>query len=130
MLVDQFTGAPIATYRDNQAPALIAAGPEGRLLIPTFALARSYYSSFHRGVRRLLGDWLPATLPPDITIQGVPDEYLSLVEARVIESDQGNLLFVINRSGYDWEVTVTPRGYPPVTVKLPTYGAVHRLIKK
>lgn len=130
VLVDAFAGLPVATYRDNQAPALIAAGPEGRLLIATFALARSYYTSFHRGVRRLLGEWLAATLPPDITIQGVPDEYLALVEARVVESDQGNLLFVINRSGYDWDVTVTPRGYPAVLVKLPTYGAVHRLIKK
>lgn len=71
-----------------------------------------------------------ATLPPDIVITGPPDEYLSLVEARLTESKQGNLLFIINRSGYDRTVTVTARGYPPVTVKLPTYGVVHRLIEK
>lgn len=130
VLVDPPVGEAVATYRDNQFPALLASGPGGRLLIPTFALGRSYYSSFHRGVRRLLRDWLPATLPPDIVITGTPDEYLSLVEARVIESEQGNLLFIINRSGYDWEVTVTARGYPSVTVKLPTYGAIHRLIEK
>jgi hypothetical protein len=38
------------------------------------------------------------------------------------------LLFIINRSGYDWAVTV--RGYAAVTVKLPTYGALHRLLVK
>ncbi len=130
VLVDQFAGEPIATYRDNNAPALIAADPAGRLLIPTFALGRSYFSSFHRGVRRLLRDWLPASLEPDMQIEGVPDEYRSLVEARVVESAQGNLLFVINRAGYDWTVTITARGYPAISVKLPTYGAIHRLIEK
>ena len=63
-------------------------------------------------------------------MQGVPDEYRSLVEARVVESDRGNLPFVINRSGYDWEVEVTPRGYQPEMIKLPTHGATHRLVRK
>jgi hypothetical protein len=68
-------------------------------------------------------------LAPDVTIQGVPDEYRSLVEARLVESERGNLLFVINRSGYDWEVEVQPRGYGAEKLRLPTHGATHRLMR-
>jgi beta-galactosidase GanA len=128
VLLDGFTGQAVATYRDNAEPALIAAGPEGRLLIPTFALGRSYFSSFHQGLRTTIGSWLPPSLEPDIRIAGVPDEYRALVEARVLESPQGSLLFVINRSGYDWEIEVCPRGYREVRVKLPTYGAVRQTL--
>ncbi|MDE0079904.1 MAG: beta-galactosidase [Caldilineaceae bacterium] len=130
VLLDDYMGQPIATFRDSGEPALISTGPEGRLLIPTFALGRSYFSSLHRGLRRLIKGWLPETLAPDVTIQGVPDEYRSLVEARLVESDRGNLLFLINRSGYDWEVEVQPRGYQPEKVRLPTHGATHRLVRR
>jgi hypothetical protein len=129
VLVDEFVGQTVAAYRDNGTPAMIASGPGGRLLIPTFPLGRSYFHSLHRGVRDLVKSWLPAALEPDIEIQGVPDEYRSLVEARVVESPQGSLLFVINRSGYEWEIGVTPRGYRPVQIKLPGYGAVRQLIQ-
>ena len=41
---------------------------------------------------------LPATLPPDIELTGeAPEEYRSLVEARVLEGATGSLLFVIIR---------------------------------
>lgn len=130
VLLHRYQGAPVATYRDNQEPALIQAGPEGRLLIPTFALGHSYVSSFHHSLRNLLRSRLPSGLEPDITVQGVPDEYRSLMEARIVESDEGTLLFVINRSGYAWEVTVTPRGYTPITLQLPTHGAKRHLIHR
>jgi len=123
-------GHPLATYTDSGKPALISSGPEGRILIPTFALGRSYFSSLHRGLRRLIRGWLPDSLSPDVTVQGVPDEYRSLVEARLVESDRGSLLFLINRSGYDWEVEVQPRGYQAESVRLPTHGATHRLVRK
>ena len=129
VLLDDYRGHPVATYRDSGEPALITTGPDGRLLIPTFALGRSYFSSLHRGLRRLIKRWLPESLAPDVTIQGVPDEYRSLVEARLVESDRGNLLFVINRSGYDWEVEVQPRGYGAEKLRLPTHGATHRLMR-
>ena len=94
------------------APGLVATGPDGRLLLATFALGRSYLWSLHRGLRRLLAGWLPDTLPPDVELTGeVPEEYRSLVEARVLEGAAGSLLFLINRSGYPWTVTVAPRGY-------------------
>lgn len=130
VLLDNYTGNPIATYRDSGEPALISTGPEGRILIPTFALGRSYFSSLHRGLRRLIQGWLPDSLSPDVTIEGVPDEYRSLVEARLVESERGNLLFLINRSGYDWEVEVQPRGYQAEKVRLPTHGATHRLVRR
>ena len=130
VLLDDYMGQPVATYRDSGEPALISTGPDGRILIPTFALGRSYFSSLHRGLRRLIQGWLPDSLSPDVAIRGVPDEYRSLVEARLVESDRGNLLFLINRSGYDWEVEVQPRGYQTEKVRLPTHGATHRLVRK
>ena len=105
VLAGRFAGSELARYRDVDAPGLIAAGPEGRLLVATFALGRSYLWSLHRGLRRLFAGWLPATLPPDLELTGeVPEEYRSLVEARVLESAAGSLLFLINRSGYPWTV--------------------------
>ena len=130
VLLDDYMGHPIATYRDSGEPALISSGSEGRILIPTFALGRSYFSSLHRGLRRLIRGWLPDSLSPDVTIQGVPDEYRSLVEARLVESSRGSLLFLINRSGYDWEVEVQPSGYQAERVRLPTHGATHRLVRR
>jgi len=47
-----------------------------------------------------------------------------------VESPHGSLLFVINRSGYDWEVDVAPRGYRPIKLRLPTYGTAHRLLER
>ena len=95
VLLDDHTRVrPIATLTETAASRpLISSGPEGRILIPTFALGRSYFSSLHRGLRRLLQGWLPDSLPPDVTIQGVPDEYRSLVEARLVESDRSATCF-------------------------------------
>jgi hypothetical protein len=124
VLAGRYAGTELARYRDVDAPGLVAAGPEGRILLATFALGRSYLWSLHRGLRRLLAGWLPASLPPDIELTGdVPEEYRSLVEARVLESAAGSLLFLINRSGYPWTVTAAARGYRAEQVRLPGYGA-------
>ena len=126
--VEGHAGEVVATFRDNGLPALVAGGPGGRVLVPAFPLGRSYFSSLHQGLRTTIGRWLPSDLPPDIEVKGVPVEYRSLVEARVLESPEGSLLFVMNRSGYDWEIEVCPRTYQPVSVKLPSYGAVRRVL--
>ena len=44
----------------------------------------------------------------------------------MLESPAGALLFVMNRSGYDWQIEVHPRGYQEVRLKLPSYGAVRQ----
>ena len=125
VLAGRFAGTALAQYRDVDAPALVAAGPEGRLLVATFALGRSYLWSLHRGLRRLLAGWLPATLAPDIELSGeVPEEYRSLLEARVLEGAAGSLLFVINRSGYPWTVSgggarLPRRAGPPARLRRP-----------
>jgi beta-galactosidase GanA len=126
--VQDHAGKVVATFRDNGLAGLVATGPGGRILVPSFPLGRSYFSSLHQGLRATIRKWLPAGLAPDILVTGVPDEYRSLVEARVLESPNGSLLFVMNRSGYDWQIEVCPRGYQPVGVKLPTYGAVRQLL--
>ena len=75
----------------------------------------SYWSSVHHGLRNLLKSWLPDALEPDISVQGVPDAYRALMEARLVENEEGHWLFAINRSGFDWEVTIRPRGYEAIT---------------
>ncbi len=125
--VSQYPGEVFARYRDTGEPALIQTGPAGRLLLPTFPLGRTYASSLHHSVRELLRGWLPDDLAPDVAIAGVPREYRPLVEARIVEHNAQALLFVINRSGYAYDVEVTPRGYGTAKIALPHYGAAHRL---
>lgn len=108
--VTKHPGESFASFRDTQEPAFMQMGPQGRMLMPTFPLGRTYVSSLHHTIRELVRTWLPENLEPDVEIFGVPQEYRSLVEARIIEDPEQALLFVINRSGYDWEVEVTPRG--------------------
>ncbi len=127
--VSQHPGAAFARYRDTGDPALIQLGPEGRLLMPTFPLGRTYASSLHHSVRALLRRWLPDDLAPDMEITGMPREYRPLVEARIVEDGDKSLLFVINRSGYAYDVEVIPRGYSAVQMTLPHHGAVHMLVK-
>lgn len=124
----EHAGAAVTMFRDNGLPALIAAGPEGRVLLSAFPLGRSYFSSLHQGLRGTIGKWLPPELFPDIRITGVPVEYRALVEGRVLQSPHGSLLFVMNRSGYDWRIEVCPHGYAPVTIQLPSCGAVRRVL--
>ena len=125
VLLEHGAGRTVARYRDVDAPALLAAGPHHRLLVPTFPLGRSYLWSLHRGLRRLVAAWLPQALEPDIRIEGeMPEEYRSLVEARVLANHRSSLLFVINRGGYPWQVAVAARGCQPIAARLPSYGAV------
>ncbi len=127
--VRRHPGAAFARYRDTGEPALIQMGPEGRLLVPTFPLGRTYASSLHHSIRELLRKWLPVDLAPDVEIAGLPSAYRPLVEARIVEHSEKTLLFVINRSGYAYDVEVTPRGYRAEKLTLPHYGAAHRLVQ-
>lgn len=127
--VRRHPGTAFARYRDTEEPALIQMGPEGRLLVPTFPLGRTYASSLHHSVRELLRQWLPVDLAPDVEIAGMPLAYRPLVEARIVEHSEKTLLFVINRSGYAYDVEVTPRGYRAEKLTLPHYGAAHRLVQ-
>ena len=110
--VQEHGGEIVASFRDNGLPGLVATGPGRRVLVPAFPLGRSYFSSLHQGLRETIGKWLPQSLTPDIRVSGVPTEYRSLVEARVLESPNGTLLFVMNRSGYDWQIEVCPARLP------------------
>ena len=126
--VSQHPGEAFARYRDTGESALMQMGPEGRMLMPTFPLGRTYASSLHQSVRKTLRRWLPIDLEPDVEIAGVPLAYRPLVEARIVEHGENALLFVINRSGYAYEVEVTPRGYSSEKMVLPHHGAMHRLL--
>jgi len=130
VLLSSHQGRAIASYRHDGEPALLVNGPDDRMLIPTFALGRSYFASLHRGIRRSVKAWLPKDIVPDIEIDGVPDEYRSLVEARIVEGSAGALLFAINRSGYNWTVVLGARGYEPLSVELPHYGAIRKRAQK
>lgn len=127
--VEMRNGEAVALFRDNGLPGLVAAGPGGRMLTSAFPLGRSYFSSLHQGLRATVGRWLTQALPPDLEIHGVPVEYRALVEGRVLQSPHGSLLFVMNRSGYSWRIQVAARGYLPVELALPSYGAVRQQLE-
>ena len=49
----------------------------------------------------------------------------ALVEARLIESDAGALVFLINRSHYDYEPHLEVEGYQPEDVVSSSHSVTH-----
>lgn len=74
------------------------------------------------------GRFIAEKVEPDIVLKGVPDEYRSMVETRVIETDSEGLLFVINRGLYDHEPEVAVKGYEPIKAKVGMYSVTKQLL--
>ena len=113
-------------YGDNGAPAVIAPREYGeRLLIFTFSLGYSYNLMRHWGLRQFLGTYVGRWLKPEVQLTGVAKEMSSLVEARLLESDVGALVFLLNRSHYDYDVEVTVEGYRAQRVVTTSHSVTH-----
>lgn len=65
---------------------------------------------------------------PDFVLYGVPDEYWSMVETRVIETESEGLLFVINRGLDDHALEVAVKGYKPINAKVGMYSVTKQLL--
>ena len=72
----------------------------------------------HESLRNFVGRFIAGKVQPYIVLAGVPDEYRSMVETRVIETAQEGLLFVINRGLYDHDLEVAVKGYKPIKAKV------------
>jgi hypothetical protein len=113
-------------YGDNAAPAAVLPRAFGdRLLVLTFPLGCGYERMRHWGVRHFLGAYAGGFLEPDLRMSGVPKELSSFVEARLLESDEGALVFVVNRSRYDQELELAVAGYETERVSVPSHTVAH-----
>jgi len=121
----------ILTYGDNSAPAVISpAEYEGRILVFGFPLGCTYRTMLHWGVRNFIGGFITQEIQPDVKVRGVPKEYRPLVETHLLETKDKGLLFIMNRSLYEYAVDVEISGYRPLKSRLPIYSATRHLLRK
>jgi hypothetical protein len=108
----------LATYGLDHKPALVLPdGFDGNILVSGFPLGQTHGEMLHEGIRNFVGGFLQRKVKPDICVKGAHDAYRALIDARVLETDKEGLLFVINRSLYDYDLEIAVKGYAPVKVK-------------
>ena len=108
----------LGTYGLDDTPALVLPdGFDGNILVSGFPLGQTHGKMLHEGVRNFVGAFLGRKVEPDIRMKGAHDAYRALIDARVLETDNEGLLFVINRSLYDYNLEIAVKGYAPVKVK-------------
>lgn len=83
----------------------------------------------HQDLRNYVGKFIGEKLQPDIVLQGVPDEYRSMVETRVVETGEEGLIFVINRRLYHYNLEVSFKGYLPTKMKVGVYSVTKQWLQ-
>lgn len=123
LLLDAAGQQVLLSYGLDGRPAVIA--PEdygGNVLLFGFPLGRTHGTMLHQDLRNFVGKFIGEKVQPDIVLKGVPDEYRSMVETRVIETDDEGLLFVINRGLYEHELEIAVKGYRPIETRVAMYS--------
>jgi len=121
----------LAEYGLDRKPALVLPeGFDGNILVSGFPLGRTHARMLHEGLRNFIGSFLGWRLKPDMRVKGAPDAYRALIDTRVLETDKEGLLFVINRSLYDYDLEITVKGYAPVNVKSHANSVTKRRMRK
>lgn len=121
----------LATYGIDHRPALVQPdGFDGNILVSGFALGVTHGKMLHEGIRNFVGAFLQRKVQPDLVVKGGHDAYRPLIDARVLETDKEGLLFVINRSLYDYDLEISVKGYAPVKVKSGANRAVTKRLQK
>ena len=121
----------LATYGLDHMPALVQPdGFDGNILVSGFPLGQTHGKMLHEGIRNFVGAFLQRKVKPDICVKGGHDAYRALIDTRVLETDKEGLLFVINRSLYDYDLEIAVKGYAPVKVKSGTNSVVKKLLQK
>ncbi|MBI4165734.1 MAG: beta-galactosidase [Acidobacteria bacterium] len=130
LLLDATGQKVLLTYGLDGRPAVVApAEYGGNVLVFGFPLGRTHFAMLHQDLRNFVGAFIGRKVQPDIVLKGVPDEYRAMVEARVIETDNEGLLFVINRSLYDYDLEVAVKGYQPIKTKAGMYSVIKERLK-
>ena len=123
LLLDVSGQSVLLTYGLDAKPAVIAPeGFGGNVLLFGFPLGRTHATMLHQDLRNFVGEFIGERVQPDIVLKGVPDEYRSMVETRVIETEEAGLLFVINRGLYDYDLEVAVKGYNPIKTRVGMYS--------
>jgi len=131
LLLDAMGQRVLLTYGLDGRPAVVApAGFDGNVLVFGFPLGRTHATMLHQDLRNFVGAFIRRKVQPDIVLTGVPDEYRPMVETRVIETDTEGLLFVINRSLYDYDLEVAVKGYQPIKTKVGMYSVTKQWLKR
>lgn len=121
----------LATYGIDQRPAVVQPdGFDGNILVSGFALGETHGKMLHEGIRNFVGAFLQRKVQPDIVVKGGHDAYRALLDTRVLETDKEGLLFVINRSLYDYDLEISVKGYAPVKVKSGANSAAKKGLRK
>ena len=130
LLLDAPGQEVLLTYGLDSRPAVVAPNEfGGNVLVFGFPLGRTHSTMLHQDLRNFVGAFIGQKVQPDIVLQGVPDEYRAIVEARVIETDKEGLLFVINRGLYDYDLEVAVKGYQPIKTKVGMYSVTKQVLK-
>lgn len=121
----------LATYGPDSKPAIVAPdGCNGNLLAFGFPLGRTHGRMLHQDLRNFVGAFIGKKVKPDIIVKGACDEYRTMIETRVIETDKAALLFIINRGVYDYDLEVTVKGYASVKAKSRMYSVVKKRLRR
>ena len=131
LLMDAGAGRVVMSYGPDGRPAIVAPdGCDGNALVFGFPLGRTHGTMLHHDLRRFVGGFLAESVAPDIVVTGANEEYRPMVEARVIETNDSALLFVLNRGLYDYDLEIAVKGYQPVNVQSGMYSAVRTRLHK
>jgi hypothetical protein len=81
----------------------------------------------HHGVRNYVSRFLASQIEPDVKMTGINPELRPYLEARVIQSRDKKLLFIINRCSLEFDLGVKLRGEEAMTLKIKPYCATKYL---
>ena len=130
LLMEAGNAKVLATYGLDQRPAVVLPeGCDGNVLVTGFPLGRTHDRMLHEGIRSFVGSFIGKKVKPDITVKGAHEAYRALVDARVLQTDKEGLLFVINRSPYNYDLEVTVKGWEPVKVKAGMYSVTKKRLR-
>lgn len=130
LLLDAQGQQVLLRYGLDSRPAVIAPeGVGGNVLLFGFPLGRTHAEMLHEDLRNFVGEFVAKRVQPDIVLKGVPDEYRSMVETRVIETEEEGLLFVINRGLYDYDLEVAVKGYEPIQTRVGMYSVTRQRLQ-
>ena len=125
---DTGAAAVWARFHDNGRPAVCSR--QGGWLVSTFDIGHSYGVTLRKELRGLITTWLRQKLEPFLKVEGVDEDYRSLVEVNALEQGNRLLLVCCNRSPYQWDLNVSADGYRPARFRVLPFEARQELTQR